>query len=56
MRQAELVVIGVFVFGHLTGALVPETVPQAAVGSVLMAAVAVGLIKLAERTGVVESV
>jgi len=33
-----------------------DTVPEAAVGAVLASALAVGLIEIVERTGVVESV
>jgi hypothetical protein len=45
--------VATFIVGHLSGAVLADTVPQAAVGAVLAAAVAVGLIKLMERAEVV---
>lgn len=56
MKVREWGMIATFIVGHLSGAVLADTVPEAAVGAVLASALAVGLIEIVERTGVVESV
>ena len=56
MKVREWGMIATFIVGHLSGAVLADTVPEAAVGAVLASVVAVGLIEIVERAEVVESV
>jgi len=53
VNRSEWGLVAAFIFGHLSGAVMADTVPQAAVGSVVTVVVAVGIVKLVERAEVV---
>lgn len=56
MNRSEWGLVAAFIFGHLSGAVMADTVPQAAVGAVLASVVAVGLVKIVERAEVVPKI
>lgn len=53
MRDAELALVTALVVGHISGAVMPSELAEAAVGSVLAAVAAVATLRAAERVGVV---
>jgi len=56
VNRSEWGLVAAFIFGHLSGAVMADTVPQAAVGAVLASVVAVGLVKIVERAEVVPKI